>query len=72
MTSNRTSQVVDKFLAAGDGLHKLDGIFEKYKRMESAITEVLNDSESKDGGWGPDVTMRAVLKEALDFDPLAQ
>ena len=44
---------------------------EKYRRLEEAIEKCLADSESKDGGWGPDVTMKSVLQEAYDFDPLA-
>lgn len=34
--------------------------------LEDAIREVLTDEESQDGGWGPDVTMRAVLNDALN------
>jgi hypothetical protein len=33
--------------------------------MRSAIERVLNDSESKPGGWGPDITMLEVLRNAL-------
>ena len=38
---------------------------ERVKKAENVIEEVLNDSESKDGGWGPDTTMRGVLQDAL-------
>lgn len=38
---------------------------ERIARLEGAIEQVLADEESQDGGWGPDVTMVAVLKEAL-------
>ncbi len=35
-------------------------------RYREAIDAVLADEESKDGGWGPDVTMVAVLRVARD------
>lgn len=43
----------------------------RVEQLETAIRKVLADEESQeqaDGtwGWGPDVTMVAVLKEALD------
>ena len=47
-------------------------VLQRYEKLESAIQEVLDDSESKEGGWGPDVTSRSILKEALSFDPLSQ
>lgn len=33
--------------------------------LEAAIRRVLEDEESRPGGWGPDVTMVAVLRDAL-------
>lgn len=33
--------------------------------MRTAIERVLNDSESKPGGWGPDIAMQEVLRNAL-------
>ena len=35
--------------------------------LRTAVQRVLDDEESQHpGGWGPDVTMVAVLKEAMD------
>lgn len=34
-------------------------------QMEAAIKTVLADEESGAGGWGPDVTMVALLREAV-------
>lgn len=34
--------------------------------LETAIKTVLDDSESKPGGWGPDHTMTVVLANALN------
>jgi len=34
--------------------------------LRKAIQTVLDDEESRPGGWGPDVTMVAVLRTALD------
>lgn len=39
--------------------------FLRASRMETAIKTVLADEESGAGGWGPDVTMVAILREAL-------
>lgn len=37
------------------------------RRLRAAIETVLADAESQHpGGWGPDVTLVAVLKRALD------
>jgi hypothetical protein len=33
--------------------------------LREAVQEVLDDEESRPGGWGPDVTMVAVLQEAM-------
>ena len=41
---------------------------ERVKELEGAIKEVLADEESGKG-WGPDVTMVGVLKEALKEQP---
>jgi len=35
-------------------------------RLRTAIQRVLNDEETGAGGWGPDVTMMFVLRDALD------
>ncbi len=40
-----------------------------------SVIQVLRDEESQEGGWGPDVTMVAVLKDGLkavgvDYDEL--
>lgn len=37
----------------------------RIKTLEDAIQAVLNDSESQEGGWGPDVTMLERLRAAL-------
>ena len=34
--------------------------------LREAIKKTLADSESKPGGWGPDVTMQDVLRRALE------
>lgn len=74
MTKNDTSLAVEKFGKCTDEYVPFvvrEAIGEKYKKMEEAIKKVLDDSESKEGGWGPDHTMVSVLEEALYFDPLA-
>ncbi len=35
-------------------------------RLRAAIQTVLDDNETGAGGWGPDVTMAAVLRAALE------
>ena len=52
--------------------HELECIAYKYACMENAVRKVLADSESKDGGWGPDITLRQELQRALSFDPISQ
>ena len=43
----------------------LDPLTARIRELEAAIRRVLSDAESQEGGWGPDVTMVAVLQEAL-------
>ncbi len=38
----------------------------RVKSLETVIREVLADSESIDGGWGPDVTTRLKLQDVLE------
>ena len=53
--------VLDKAVAK-----KLLKDYEKQiKALRGAIQTVLDDAESQKGGWGPDVTMVEVLKQAL-------
>ncbi len=38
--------------------------------LRTAVQQVLDDEESGDGGWGPDVTMVTVLQDAMrDTEP---
>jgi len=37
----------------------------RIEKLEAAICKVLADSESVDGGWGPDVRTRGYLIDAL-------
>lgn len=39
---------------------------ERVRILREAIQKVLDDEETGEGGWGPDVTMAAVLKEAME------
>ena len=39
---------------------------ERIALLRAAIKTVLDDNETGAGGWGPDVTMAAVLEEAMD------
>lgn len=36
------------------------------ERLRKAIQTVLDDDETGAGGWGPDITMAAILKAALE------
>lgn len=36
------------------------------ERLRDAIQRVLDDEESRPGGWGPDVTCVSILREALN------
>lgn len=36
---------------------------DEIKRIRSVVQEVLDDSESQEGGWGPDVTMIEKLRK---------
>ena len=38
----------------------------KLALLREAVQRVLDDEESGDGGWGPDITMVTVLREAMD------
>ena len=42
------------------------------ERQEVAIRRVLDDAESRPGGWGPDVTGVAILRAALEEKPDAR
>lgn len=42
---------------------------EEVEKLRSAIKTVLADEESREGGWGPDVTMVYVLRAALEKKP---
>ena len=43
---------------------------QEIERLRAAIRTVLDDAESQHpGGWGPDVTMVAVLRAALESAP---
>ena len=46
----------------------IDSLERRITTLENAIHEVQLDSESQDGVWGPDVTMHAVLADALGDD----
>jgi hypothetical protein len=37
----------------------------KLALLRDAVQRVLDDEESGEGGWGPDVTMVSVLREAM-------
>ena len=43
--------------------HELSG---KLAALRAAVQRVLDDEESGEGGWGPDVTCVSVLREAMD------
>lgn len=38
----------------------------KLALLRAAVRLVLDDEESAEGGWGPDVTMVTVLREAME------
>ena len=38
----------------------------KLTALRAAVQRVLDDEESGEGGWGPDVTMVAVLRDAIE------
>lgn len=38
----------------------------KLALLREAVQTVLDDEESAEGGWGPDVTMVAVLRQAMN------
>jgi hypothetical protein len=38
----------------------------KLAALRTAVQRVLDDEESGEGGWGPDITMVAVLREAME------
>ena len=46
----------------------LDVLDEREKLRES-IRQVLEDEESRPGGWGPDVTCAEILRAALGEEP---
>lgn len=37
----------------------------KAQQLMAAVEQVLDDSESRPGGWGPDVTCVGILQDAL-------
>ena len=43
-----------------------DQLKAEIERLRQAIQTTLDDSESQPGGWGPDITMQAVLRKALE------
>lgn len=56
----------DAFDAALDAaLDRAETAESRNNRLREAIETVLADNESQPGGWGPDVTMQAVLRNAL-------
>ena len=46
-----------------------DTLRAEVERLRKAIQTVLDDNETGAGGWGPDITMAAILKAALDGEP---
>ena len=52
-----------RWLFHGDEIH--EGIA-KLMILRAAVQRVLDDEESGEGGWGPDVTMVTVLREAME------
>ena len=38
----------------------------KLALLRNAVQRVLDDEESGEGGWGPDITMVTVLREAME------
>jgi Flp pilus assembly CpaE family ATPase len=46
-----------------------DSLRAEVERLRKAIQTVLDDDETGAGGWGPDITMAAVLKAAMDGEP---
>lgn len=42
------------------------GAAAKLAALRAAVQAVLDDEESRPGGWGPDITMVGVLREAME------
>lgn len=51
---------------AGAAPHIAAAERERVAILRAAIQEVLDDDETGAGGWGPDITMVAVLKQAME------
>lgn len=43
-----------------------DAAGRKLALLRAAVQQVLDDEESGESGWGPDITMVTVLREAME------
>jgi len=52
--------------AAGAAESPTEAAGRKLAVLRAAVQQVLDDEESGESGWGPDITMVTVLREAME------